>query len=63
MESIIVCYKCYECGFNGEVKTKNNKVTCPSCGVKNDIWNEHEKPSLRHKMLQLIFKIKNKIIV
>jgi phage FluMu protein Com len=48
-KGLIVDYKCYECGWQGKVKTKNRKVKCPRCGTTNDFWLDTELPPLNHR--------------
>lgn len=47
-KGLIVDHKCLECGFEGEVYFIKNKVECPDCKTKNDIWIEGNNPPENH---------------
>jgi phage FluMu protein Com len=47
---MIVTYKCFECGFEGEVLSDNRKIICPRCGIVNDFWLDDELPPENHRV-------------
>ncbi len=46
---MILIHNCKECGFKGEVITKDRKVQCPKCKTINDFWLKGENPPSNHK--------------
>lgn len=45
---MIILYKCFECGFKGEVLSGNRYVVCPECSTINDWWLDIEMPPVNH---------------
>ena len=46
---MIINHKCFECDYEGEVKSDNRKIICPNCGTINDFWLKGEIPPIHHR--------------